>query len=325
MENDFELDWGDYSTPSYEPPSYSSGASSGGSTSWQDYMPGGSQYLPPGSGYFQVGNQAPQEIYTPPSYASTQYLDAGSYDAMRGAPPSPRTSGYGAGGYSGESLFGRGSTSPTPYIDPTIRRPSSSAPSSGARSVAQQTPQLISMGTPERTLYDRYKSLLTQPNQLESDPAYQFMYNQGLQALNRSLAARRMTMSGKAMNDTIAQGAGTAAAGMKQILPLYQAGAGEELNRFLGPAGLLPRYASSNNATIAGSNQMVNNADDRAMYESMLSGPESGPSADWGAGIGFGGQRSGYTSRPPTYAPPPRPMSYDSSSYGIPELMDEMY
>ena len=301
---------GGYEAPAYQdysgPTGYGQGAVSRNGGAWDpieatpSYTSSGQGFMAPASG-FSSGYTGPTQYRSSssdPSWAAHQSWASGpsiapqNYAAPRG--------GSGGGG------------------------------SPGARSVSQQSPQLISMGTPERTLYDRYKSMLMQPDQLQQDPAYQFMYNQGLQALNRSLAAKRMQFSGKAMNDTMAYGAGQAATGMKSIMPLYQAGAGEELNRFLGPSGLLPRYAASNNAAIGGADRMVSNADDRAMYAGMLSQPSygGGGGMDVGAGIGYGGRSSGYTPTPQYAAAPqnlmPRPMNY-AANPGIPELMDDFY
>lgn len=281
------------------------------------YQPTGNSWaaspsdFPSGGGAYSVGGQDWNPIYAPGN--------VGSAPAFGYSAPSS------GGSYTDQVNANRYSNTPAMFNEmASWSRPSSGGfggqPSGGgmpgARSVAQQSPQLISMGKPDTDLYNRYKSMLMDPSQLQQDPAYQFLFNQGQQALNRSLAARRMSLSGNAMNDTMAYGAGTAAKYFKDMIPQYQAGAREELNRFMGPAGLLPRYAASNNATISGSNQMVNNADDRAMYRNLLSQPDSyAGGGDWGSGIGYGGAGSRYMMPPPPSAP--------SRSYGVaPRLMN---
>lgn len=288
---------------------------------------------PRGGGAYQVGSNDWNEIYAPSREATAQSAGTGFLQSGGGGGVfwNDRPSSGNNPSYAAHQAWANGpSIAPQNNMAPRAGGGGSGGGNPGARNVAQQSPQLISMGTPERTLYDRYKSMLMQPDQLQQDPAYQFMYNQGLQALNRSLAAKRMQFSGKAMNDTMAYGAGQAATGMKSIMPLYQAGAGEELNRFLGPAGLLPRYAASNNATIAGADRMVGNADDRAMYAGMLSQPyngEVGSGLEVGAGIGYGGRSSGYTPTPQYAARPPaiipRPMGASSVNYADYDLYND--
>lgn len=208
-------------------------------------------------------------------------------------------------------------------------------PSGGGGSYTPQPMQRISLGAPERTLYDRYKSMLTNPEQLESDPAYKFLFKQGEDALRRTLAAKRLTYSGKALNDTMAYGAGQAAAGFKSLMPEYRAGAQEELRRFMGPASLLPGYTSLNNAASQSEGSAA------AMRELMPLYAQGGGGGGEGgydpgmltipSGIGYGGVDSGYT---PSYSRRlgPQELSFLSGGEGgpsgpqdIPELMDEMW
>lgn len=187
---------------------------------------------------------------------------------------------------------------------PTWAQPRSGAPNNaGNRAVASMTPQTISMGTPERTLYDKYKNYLMNPDQLTSDPAYKFLFNQGQSALNRSLAAKRLLYGGKALDDTTAFGEGTALNYFKQMMPQYQAGAEEELKRFMGPASLLPTYASTNNRTISNAGAEAGAQDSMAMMPQLLSGGYGGMGGGMGGGYGtpniptgpsFGGISSGY-------------------------------
>lgn len=285
--------------------------SSGGSTSWMDYMPGGSLYIPPGSGTFQTGNQPPQQIYAPSQPQTT-------------STPTTYSSGY---------------TGPTQYretVDPfanwwTKEHDALSGVSSGAAAASnrpsggggssggggQQPLQRAYLGSPERTLYDRYSSLLTNPASMAGDPAYQFLYNQGLQTMNRSLAAKGLMNSGKSLNDSMAYGQGMAYDYMNKMLPQFQAGAQEELRRFMGPAGLQPTYTNLNNSVTQAQGAASASRDLVPYYQQMLS-----QSAGGGAqpNIGYGGQTSSYTPQPrlqqawaPQYTPQPSPANWGDS------------
>jgi hypothetical protein len=199
-----------------------------------------------------------------------------------------------------------------PGAQPTVQ-----GPSRGQRSLAQQTPQQIGLGQPQDELYRRYKSLLMNPD-FSGDPTYQFLYNQGLQALNRNLAAQRQTLSGKSMNDTLAYGAGMASKYMQDLLPQYRGGAQEELNRFMGPAGLLPNYARTNNAAIAQASGMTSNADFLNNWRGYDLGLDrSGFTASGGNGIGWGGVNNQQNLGARPAAPPswgvPRPLSFNEN------------
>lgn len=294
-------------------PYYTGGSqSSGGGGSWQDYMPGGSQYIPPGGGYFQTGDQQPQQIYAPSSGYSNGY--------------SP------AQGMSTPAMYSSGYTGPTQYApttDPFANwnpqhaqmSAASSAqgirPSGGGSGYTGQPPQRANLGTPERTLYDRYSSLLTNPASMAGDPAYQFLYNQGLQTMNRSLAAKGLLSSGKSLNDSMAYGQGMAYDYMNKMLPQFQAGAQEELRRFMGPAGLQPTYTNLNNNVTQAQGAASASRDLVPYYQQMLS-----QSAGGGAqpNIGYGGQSSSYTPQPrlqqawtPQYTPQPSPVNWGDS------------
>lgn len=77
------------------------------------------------------------------------------------------------------------------------------------------------MNVYDQDLYAKFKNLLLNPN-FSGDPTYQFLYNQGLQALNRNLAAQRKTLSGQGMNDTFAYGAGMSSKYLQDLIPLYR-------------------------------------------------------------------------------------------------------
>ncbi len=258
----------------------------------------------------------------------------------------PETAGNG-GGYrssGGPTSYSSGYEGPTQYrptVDPFANWDSSfsrggsvgAAPSGGAgggpRGMAAMQPQMIQMGSPERTAYDRYMKLLSDPSAMGQDPAYKFLFNQGESALKRSLAAKRLMYSGKSLADTQAFGEGMAADYMNKMLPNYQAGAREELNRFMGPAGLAPRYQQGNNATIsqAGSQQAAQDLAPQLSqaYMSMLNGGGSSRASmpTLPAGPSFGGRSSGYTPTPdystPSYAP------RLASAYGLDDVVDNMW
>lgn len=108
----------------------------------------------------------------------------------------------------------------------------------GNRQLAPTSPSRPppNLGSPERTLYDRYSGLLRDPSSMGQDPAYAFLFNQGMQALNRTAAANRMRFAGKTMNDATKFGQGLAYDYMNKMLPQYKAGADEELSRWMGPS-----------------------------------------------------------------------------------------
>ena len=316
---DYGYDYGgyDYSSPDYSTTDPASAYYTPQSSWTQDnYV--SPMDLAPGSGMWQNEDTgAGGTIYAPGGGSQGGYgMTAGQYDAMRGAAPDPRTSGYSATGEdswsspgyttTGQGFIPQGYSGPQGYSSPQRQQPSG-----GQRSMAQQAPQQIYMGRPEDDLYKRYKSLLMNPD-FTGDPTYQFLYNQGLQSLNRNLAAKRMSLSGKSMNDTMAYGAGMASKYMQDLIPQYRGGAQEELQRFLGPAGLLPRYAATNNAAIGQADNMTARADMNSYLRNSMPLDMSGFNAPQGSGIGYGGLN--YTgprlSVPPITTPVPRPLSY---------------
>src|SRR3990167_4903750 len=246
--------------------------------------------FPSGSGMYQVGaGQDWQGIYAPPSPVD--------YTNYRGDLPqggSNRLPGY-TGGASTVSPGGWQGPSPAGAWQSTPPRPASS-PSGSGSSYTPQPMQRIALGAPERTLYDRYSKQLLDPSSMSGDPAYQFLYNQGEQALKRTLAAKRLTYSGKALNDTQSMGQGVAFNYMNQMLPQYQAGAREELARYMGPAGLLPSYAGVNNRATEAERSAAASRELLPYYQRMLDQSMGGGGP--GAGIGYGGVSSGYTPQP---------------------------
>ena len=275
----------------------------------------------PGSGAYSVGGGDWQGVQSFPAAAPVSpSVPTGSYYPYSVAGRSDPTDMYLAGRQADSSRAwqNHGASS---ISTPMYPQPMGGGGYRGGSSGGSNPTQFISLGQPERTLYDRYKGLLMDPSSMASDPAYKFMYNQGLQALNRSLAAKRQTLSGKAINDSLDYGAGMTAKYMQDLLPQYRGGAQEELARFMGPAGLLPGYAASNrvaqnSAEFGGGNPSTDNS---AFYHSLLKGlGDDGESSGTG-NIGFGGLQSSYN--PVSYQASPRnglsqrPVNYSANMY----------
>lgn len=266
-------------------PQYWGGGDSGGGDSYP-----APNELPSGSGAYSVGGSDWQGIYAPGGDQGGYLYDANAI--------------YGPSDYS--MVAGRGDPS-AKLMDDWNANPSLGIPSGAGYGdynpsgrpgggYVQQPFQRIGLGTPERTLYDRYSSMLLNPEQMTGDPAYQFLFNQGQQALNRSLAAKRMTYSGKALNDTMAYGQGMASDYFKRMIPQYQGGAQEELRRFMGPAGLLPTYAGINNRASESEGSAAAARELMPLYmQGMGGGGYGGGSLQPTPNIGYGGVNSGYS------------------------------
>lgn len=100
----------------------------------------------------------------------------------------------------------------TPMQQPNIRppegplwNPQQGGPRSGGfggGGVPVRPPVNVSMPyTPPTQTYNRYQQILNNPAAFQNDPAYQFLVNQGENALSRSAGAKRMRFSGKNMLD----------------------------------------------------------------------------------------------------------------------------
>ena len=250
--------------------------------------------LPNGGGVYQTGDNPWQEIYAPynptngPGYVNPEAYRPASYgppangysytDSARAASAdSWQVPSYSSGGGGGGGGM-----------------PSRQMSSSAGGQTGYQRPNI---GAPERTLYDRYKSQLLNPSSMASDPAYKFLYNQGEQALNRSLAAQRLRFSGKALGDTTKMGQGLAYDYMNKMLPQYQQGAETELRRWMGPAGLSLQGTQINNRT-----QQMEGSEKAAgellpYYQRMLEQSMSGGGGG-GAGPSYGGRSSSYAPTP---------------------------
>lgn len=272
--------------------------------------------LPSGSGMYSVGENDWQPIQTPTYQTQNSYYDQGGGRSPSGSPSySPYSGGSPQAPAGGE--YGQ------------IRRNSLPGSPMGGGGGGQQPYQRIQLGAPERTLYDRYSQLLQNPAGMSQDPAYQFLFNQGEQALSRTLAARRLSFSGKAMNDTTAYGQGMAYDYMNKLLPQYQAGAQEELRRFMGPAGLLPQYTGANNQVTSKEGSDAASRELLPYYQRMLEQSMGGGGAEPGEGIGYGGLSGGYSQprleaamAPSNYSRSQPPPSLELAGTTYPETVD---
>ena len=84
------------------------------------------------------------------------------------------------------------------------------------------------VSVPQGPLWQRYQDILTNPSHAAADPLYQFLQQQGEQALGRSAGARRMRFSGGTMLDFQKQGEGLASQYLQQLLPQLNTGAQQE-------------------------------------------------------------------------------------------------
>lgn len=288
----------------------------------------GSWNYPTPTDYYRLGDQGT--------------LEGGGYTDFGGAPPAGR--GYAnpsSGGTSYQPRLGGGGTGLNPWesnawtpdfgssntggsgFNPGARP----QPNLGPRELGPGYPRipLPSSGAPERTLYDRYSQMLKDPSQMTQDPAYKFLFDQGMQAFNRTAAANRMRFSGKSMNDSMKYGEGMASNYFNQMIPQYGAGAQQELMRWQAPAQMeQQRYGlAQRDVGLGQSGTQLNNAtrgdleSERAAgdlvpmmsdaYRSMIQGP--GPSQPtWGSNTSassgpgysapsFGGVGGGYQAR----------------------------
>lgn len=302
--------------PASDPASpYYTGPGSGYNQSGAQGLSGLEQTLQPGTGAYDVGNG-----WTPIQTPTTNYWDnpassgAGQYWYNQGRPQS-------SGQFTDYTPITPMSGGNDPYNWNARAQPAGGRGPAGGGGYTQPPMQRVVLGNPERTLYDRYSQLLQNPEGMASDPAYKFLFNQGMQAFNRTAGAKGMRYSGNTMLGAQDYGQGLAYKYMNQMLPQYKGGAQEELNRFLGPAGLLPRYAETNNAATSaeGSNAAAQQL--IPYYQQMLSGgggsgwgsPSTSPGAFNTAGAGYGG--SSYPSRLASgYGAPPSSPAYGSEA-----------
>jgi hypothetical protein len=159
------------------------------------------------------------------------------------------------------------------------------------------------------------------------DPAYKFLFNQGMQAFNRSAAAKRMRGAGNSAAGATSFGQGLGYDYMNKMLPQYQAGAQEELRRFMGPAGLLPQYTGANNQVTSKEGSDAASKDLLPYYQRMLEQGMGGGSQPTGASWGGLTERPAYTQPrlqagmalggSPSYSPPPFDwLAFNEGDYG---------
>lgn len=79
---------------------------------------------------------------------------------------------------------------------------------------------------------DRLKALVENPSQVTSSPAYQFLMDQGMNALNRTAAAKRMRFAGKTQLDAQKYGQGLAAQEYGKLYNQLLQGAQSEVGRW---------------------------------------------------------------------------------------------
>ena len=137
-------------------------------------------------------------------------------------------------------------------------------------------------------LWSRYQSVQANPAALTADPAYQFLQQQGEQAMGRTAGARRMRFAGKTMLDAQRFGQGLAAENFRTMLGELRAGAGEEYQRDLQNARAKATQASSQAFSMDPYGYARRAASFRSPEEYMASlGPRAnygGAAAEWQRG-----------------------------------------
>ena len=264
--------------------------------------------VPYGGGLYSTGGEDWSSIYAPPENSPYPSSPTGS-PSYSPAPSYQPTPAYQPGGMSGLPSFNMG---PQPSGG---MQPMGGSSSRGGSSMGGGVTGLS--GKPEDDLYQKYKGLLMNPD-FSSDPTYKFLYNQGLQSLNRNLAAKRLTLSGKSMNDTMDYGAGMTAKYMQDLLPQYRGGAQEELARFMGPAGLSLQASRLQQPSSSGGSSSTGGYPVGGM---PLGGnwDASGFSSPTGSGLGWGGvsqQPQGAQQPAASGGFAPRPLSNDNYGGG---------
>lgn len=292
----------DYVPPTYNSAGYPTDGSSIYSPSMYNPSPlAGRQTTDyaPGTGQYSIGGQV-YDISAPGGGGSgvPNYYQPGSGGGIvqnGGFYPAYAPTAYTPG--AGNTPANYRPQQQAPQMQPSGQRPQQA-------SGKTQMPQL-NLGGPGGPVWDRLQSVMADPTKMTQDPAFTFLYNQGLQALNRSLAAQRLTHSGKALTDTLNYGQGAAANYFNQLIPQLRGVAGDEYQRWAGPAQMnLQAYGLGQRDT---ANQMqatgMNNrllADERG--EQMLSdilpllqgGSQGGMMPSGGGGIGWGGASQSY-------------------------------
>ena len=99
----------------------------------------------------------------------------------------------------------------------------------GARPGATQTAR--GPGVPD-FFAGRLRSILSNPGAINSDPAFQFLRDQGEQALARSAGAKRMRFAGKTMQDFTDYGQQASSQYLAQLVQMLQGGAQTEAQQY---------------------------------------------------------------------------------------------
>lgn len=144
-------------------------------------------------------------------------VSAYDYDLMRGAAPRPNAA-----------------PAPAPSMMP-VSFPSNVVPGGSTAprgnmmfNAGSPGPMSFDAPAPTSTYFNRLRNVLDNPGSIGSDPAYRFLFDQGVEALNRSAGARRMRFAGKTMHDIQDFGQRAASQYMGQIAQLLSSGAREE-------------------------------------------------------------------------------------------------
>lgn len=93
------------------------------------------------------------------------------------------------------------------------------------------------VGSADRTLYDRYQSLLLNPSSMMNDQNVGFMLDQSQEAARRQLAAGRMRHSGNALTELAQVTSGNLMGQFRNLADVYRGGADTEFGRWQGQTG----------------------------------------------------------------------------------------
>ncbi len=177
--------------------------------------------LPPGWG----------SQYDPQQGRFVQIKLPSSSPAPAAAPssPAPAQTGPGPGGYAQGG--GQLTQQNAPIGMPT-------GPSLVNPQTAYQLPSIpnVALGQQPSTQWDAYQKLLANPGDVASNPAYQFLQQQGSQALSRQLGQTGQRFSGNALTAAEQYGQGIAGQYFGQLANTLGNASQMELQRYLQPA-----------------------------------------------------------------------------------------
>lgn len=174
---------------------------------WYRMLPGGDLE---GGGSMDYSGRLPQAA---PS-GGGGWVTASDFDIMRGRSPV---------------------STPAPASSPMMSwaSPAAPAPAKAANVVMSGggLPAFRGPGVPD-VFAGRLRNVLENPGSINSDPAFQFLRDQGLQALSRSAGAKRMRFAGKTMQDFIDYGQGAASQYIGQLVNMLSQGANVENQQY---------------------------------------------------------------------------------------------